>query len=277
MIKVFKYALSSFFLIIFLSVTSCDLTQQEKDPYEGMTAEELFTLASKALNAKQYEQAIELFENLYDIFPYTEFAKQAILQKSIAYSLAKDYDNSRKSAQRFIYLYPVGESAAYAQYLIASSYYDELSSVGADQGVVLKALDSLRELIENYPLSEYTKSAQLKFDLAFNVLAENEMEVGRYYLKRKNYIAAINRFRVVVEDFQTTTQIPEALARLVEAYLSLGLINEAQTAAAILGHNYQSSQFYKDSYDLLKKRGLKPEEKGQSWLGMLYQKIIKNK
>ena len=277
MIKVFKYALSSFFLIIFLSVTSCDLTQQEKDPYEGMTAEELFTLASKTLNAKKYEQAIELFEKLYDIFPYTEFAKQAILQKSIAYSLAKDYDNSRKSAQRFIYLYPVGESAAYAQYLIASSYYDELSSVGADQGVVLKALDSLRELIENYPLSEYTKSAQLKFDLAFNVLAENEMEVGRYYLKRKNYIAAINRFRVVVEDFQTTTQIPEALARLVEAYLSLGLINEAQTAAAILGHNYQSSQFYKDSYDLLKKRGLKPEEKGQSWLGMLYQKIIKNK
>ena len=277
MIKVFKYALSSFFLIIFLSVTSCDLTQQEKDPYEGMTAEELFTLASKTLNAKKYEQAIELFEKLYDIFPYTEFAKQAILQKSIAYSLAKDYDNSRKSAQRFIYLYPVGESAAYAQYLIASSYYDELSSVGADQGVVLKALDSLRELIENYPLSEYTKSAQLKFDLAFNVLAENEMEIGRYYLKKNNYIAAINRFRVVVEDFQTTTQIPEALARLVEAYLSLGLINEAQTAAAILGHNYQSSQFYKDSYDLLKKRGLKPEEKGQSWLGMLYQKIIKNK
>jgi outer membrane protein assembly factor BamD len=277
MIKVFKYALSSFFLIIFLSVTSCDLTQQEKDPYEGMTAEELFTLASKTLNAKKYEQAIELFEKLYDIFPYTEFAKQAILQKSIAYSLAKDYDNSRKSAQRFIYLYPVGESAAYAQYLIASSYYDELSSVGADQGVVLKALDSLRELIENYPLSEYTKSAQLKFDLAFNVLAENEMEIGRYYLKKNNYIAAINRFRVVVEDFQTTTQTPEALARLVEAYLSLGLINEAQTAAAILGHNYQSSQFYKDSYDLLKKRGLKPEEKGQSWLGMLYQKIIKNK
>jgi len=277
MIKVFKYALSSFFLIIFLSVTSCDLTQQEKDPYEGMTAEELFTLASKTLNAKKYEQAIELFEKLYDIFPYTEFAKQAILQKSIAYSLAKDYDNSRKSAQRFIYLYPVEESAAYAQYLIASSYYDELSSVGADQGVVLKALDSLRELIENYPLSEYTKSAQLKFDLAFNVLAENEMEIGRYYLKKNNYIAAINRFRVVVEDFQTTTQTPEALARLVEAYLSLGLINEAQTAAAILGHNYQSSQFYKDSYDLLKKRGLKPEEKGQSWLGMLYQKIIKNK
>jgi len=277
MIKVFKYALSSFFLIIFLSVTSCDLTQQEKDPYEGMTAEELFTLASKTLNAKKYEQAIELFEKLYDIFPYTEFAKQAILQKSIAYSLAKDYDNSRKSAQRFIYLYPVGESAAYAQYLIASSYYDELSSVGADQGVVLKALDSLRELIENYPLSEYTKSAQLKFDLAFNVLAENEMEIGRYYLKKNNYIAAINRFRVVVEDFQTTTQTPEALARLVEAYLSLGLINEAQTAAAILGHNYQSSQFYKDSYDLLKKRGLKPEEKGQSWLGILYQKIIKNK
>ena len=275
MIKFFNNLLTSFLLIIFLSVGSCDLTQEEKNPYEGKTAEELFTLGSKELNDKNYENAIGVFESLYEIFPYTEFAKKAILEKSRAYSLAKDYDNARISAQRFIVLYPVGESAGYAQYLIASSYYDEISSSGADNELVFNALESLRELIENYPTSEYTKSAQLKFDLAFEVLAENEMKIGRYYLKRSNYIASINRFRVVVEDFQTTSQTPEALARLVEAYLSLGLVNEAQTAGAILGHNYQSSQFYDDSYNLLKKRGLKPEEKGQSWLGLLYQKIIK--
>ncbi len=130
-------------------------------------------------------------------------------------------------------------------------------------------------MIEEYPDSEYAKSATLKFDLAFDHLAAKDMEIGRYYLKRGNFTAAINRFRAVVQDFQTTTHTAEALERLVEAYLALGLTDEAQTAGAILGFNYQSSPFYQDAFNLLKKQGLSPEAKGTSWLSQVYRQMIK--
>jgi outer membrane protein assembly factor BamD len=158
---------------------------------------------------------------------------------------------------------------------MALSYYDEIDEVGRDQGLTFQALQSLRVVIEQYPDSEYAKSAMMKFDLAFDHLAGKEMEIGRYYLKRKNYPAAINRFKVVVQDFQTTTHTAEALHRLVEAYLALGFAEEAQTAAAILGYNYQSSPFYDDSFRLLKGQGLAPEAKGTNWLSTIYRQMIK--
>ena len=133
----------------------------------------------------------------------------------------------------------------------------------------------MRDVIETYPDSEYARSAILKFDLAFDQLAAKEMEVGRYYLKRRHYTAAINRFRVVVQDFQTTTHTAEALHRLVESYLALGLTDEAQTAAAILGYNYQSSPFYEDSFRLLKGQGLSPEVKGDGWLRQVYRQMVR--
>ena len=150
-----------------------------------------------------------------------------------------------------------------------------IDEVGRDQGLTFQALQALRVVIEQYPDSEYAKSSILKFDLAFDHLAAKEMEIGRYYLKKKNYTAAINRFRVVVQDFQTTTHTAEALHRLVEAYLALGLTDEAQSAAAILGHNYQSSPFYDDSYKLLKGKGMLPEAKGDNWLASAYRQMIK--
>jgi outer membrane protein assembly factor BamD len=159
--------------------------------------------------------------------------------------------------------------------LWALSYYDQLDEVGRDQGLTFQALQALRVVIETYPDSEYGKSAILKFDLAFDHLAAKEMEIGRYYLKRGNYTAAINRFRVVVQDFQTTTHTAEALHRLVESYLALGLNDEAQTAGAILGFNYQSSPFYEDSFQLLKGRGLEPKAKGNSWLAKAYRQMIR--
>ncbi|MEY3534126.1 MAG: hypothetical protein RI979_2150, partial [Pseudomonadota bacterium] len=182
---------------------------------------------------------------------------------------------ARVAAQRYLDFYPGDEDAAYAQYLMALSYYDEIDEVGRDQGLTFQALQSLRVVIEQYPDSEYAKSAMMKFDLAFDHLAGKEMEIGRYYLKRKNYPAAINRFKVVVQDFQTTTHTAEALHRLVEAYLALGFADEAQTAAAILGYNYQSSPFYEDSFRLLKGQGLAPEAKGSNWLSTIYRQMIK--
>ena len=140
---------------------------------------------------------------------------------------------------------------------------------------MFKALKSLNVLIEKYPESDFVRSAKLKFDLAFDHLAAKEMDVGRYYLKRGHYSAAINRFRVVIEDFQTTSHVPEALHRLVECYLSLGLNEEAQTAAAVLGHNYQSSNYYNDTYNLLGKKGLNPKVQKESWLVKVYRKVIK--
>ena len=158
---------------------------------------------------------------------------------------------------------------------MALSYYDEIDEVGRDQGVTFQALQALRAVIEQYPDSEYARSAKLKFELAFDHLAAKEMEIGRYYLKRGNYTAAINRFRLVVQDFETTSYTPEALHRLTESYLALGLTDEAQTAAAILGYNYQSSPFYDDSFALLKGRGLSPEAKGDSWLRSIYRQVVK--
>ena len=194
-----------------------------------------------------------------------------------AYSFhkAKSYEESRAAAQRYIDFYPADDDAAYAQYLLALSYYDQIDDVGRDQGLTFQALQELRKVIETYPDSQYANSAKLKFDLAFDHLASKEMEVGRYYLRRDHYTAAIKRFRVVVEDFQTTTQTPEALHRLVEAYLSLGLYAEAQTAGAILGHNFQGSEWYQDSYGLLTAKGLYPKEEGDSWLSDIYRQTIK--
>ena len=149
--------------------------------------------------------------------------------------------------------------------------------MGRDQKLTFSALQELRKVIENYPDSPYAKSAKLKFDLAFDHLAAKEMEIGRYYLKREHYAAAINRFHTVVEDFQTTTYTPEALHRLVEAYLSLGLTNEAQTAGAILGHNFRGTRWYEDSYALLRGNGLRPEAKGEGWLRDIYRQTVLGK
>ena len=195
--------------------------------------------------------------------------------QAFAYHQDQDYPNSRSAAQRYIDFFPDEDDAAYAQYLLALSYYDQIDEVGRDQGLTFQALQSLRTVIEQYPNSEYARSSILKFDLAFDHLAGKEMEIGRYYLRRDHYAAAINRFRVVVEEFQTTTHTAEALHRLVEGYLSLGLNTEAQTAGAILGHNYQSTDWYEDSYQLLTGQGLEPKFYKNNWLSAIYRQTIK--
>jgi outer membrane protein assembly factor BamD len=174
---------------------------------------------------------------------------------------AKQYEEARDAAERYIEYYPSDEDSAYAQYIIALSYYDQIEDVGRDQQVTAKALEAFKTLIVNYPNSEYVKAAELKFDLAFDHLAGKEMEVGRYYLKRQQFPAAINRFRIVVEEYQTSSYTAEALHRLVEAYLSMGLVEEAQSAGAILGYNYQATAWYQRTYSLLKNENLSPSSK----------------
>ncbi len=244
-------------------------------PLETYSAEQIFERGEFELNRRQPEEAAFYFAEIERLYPYSEWAKRALIMQAFAYHQDQDYPNSRSAAQRFIDFFPDDDDAVYAQYLLALSYYDQIDEVGRDQGLTFQALQSLRLVIERYPDSEYARSAILKFDLAFDHLAGKEMEIGRYYLRRDHYTAAINRFRVVVEQFQTTTHTAEALHRLVEGYLSLGLNQEAQTAAAILGHNYRSSEWYEDSYKLLTGRGLQPKFYKNNWLGAIYRQTIK--
>jgi outer membrane protein assembly factor BamD len=235
-------------------------------PLETFSAQEIYTRGEFQLEGGQAKEAARLFGEVERLYPYSEWAKRALIMQAFAYHRDKDYDNSRATAQRFIDFYPADDDAAYAQYLLALSYYDQIDKIGRDQGLTFQALQALREVIEKYPDSEYARSSILKFDLAFDHLAAKEMEIGRYYLDQSAYLASINRFKTVVTDYQTTTHVPEALYRLTETYLALGVQSEAQTAAAVLGHNYPGSQWYKDAYALLGGEGLEPHESERSWI-----------
>jgi outer membrane protein assembly factor BamD len=245
--------------------------------YENYTAKQIFERAEYDLAQRNPDLAAKSFAEVERLYPYSEWAKRAVIMQAFAHHQDKEYEDSRAAAQRFIDFYPTDEDAAYAQFLLALSYYDQIDEVGRDQGLTFQALQALRQVIEVYPDSRYASSATLKFDLAFDHLAAKEMEVGRYYLRRDHYAASINRFRVVVEDFQTTSHTAEALHRLVEAYLSLGLTDEAQTAGAILGYNFRSTDWYEDSYKMLTGRGLKLEAAGDNWLKQVYRQMIKGR
>lgn len=255
-------------------LVACGGGEQER-PLDSFSAEELYTRAEFELEQRNPDTAALYFGEVERLYPYSEWAKRALIMQAFSYHRDREYESARGAAQRFLNTYPADEDAAYAQYLLALSYYDQIDDVGRDQGLTFQALQALRDVIEVYPESEYARSAILKFDLAFDHLAAKEMEIGRYYLKREHFVAAINRFRVVVEDFQTTTQTPEALHRLVESYLSLGFTQEAQTAGAILGFNFRSTEWYEASFALLTARGLKPEASGDNWLARVYRQTVR--
>ena len=268
--------------VAFSAILLAGCTAQEREgyargniPLETFSAQQIYERGEYELDRRDGEQAAYYFSEVERLYPYSEWSKRALIMQAYAFHTEKDYENSRSSAQRYIDFYPTDEDAAYAQYLLALSYYDQIEEVGRDQGLTFQALQALRTVIERYPESEYARSSILKFDLAFDHLAGKEMEIGRYYLRDKHFGAAISRFRVVVEDFQTTTHTPEALHRLGEAYLSLGLVQEAQSAGAILGYNYQGSEWYRDSYTLLTNRGLPLEAQGDNWLAQAYRQMVK--
>ena len=212
--------------------------------------EELYNTAAAALDAGRYAEAARGFEDVEREYPYSSWATKAQLMSGYSYYKQLRYDEAVLSLERFIDLHPSDENVAYAWYLKALCYYEQITDVRRDQRMTEMALDSLRQVTTRFPESKYAKDAALKIDLTQDHLAGKEMEIGRYYLFRKKYQAAINRFKRVVDDYQTTTHVPEALHRMTEAYLALGIIDEARKTAAVLGHNFPNSSWYKDSYKL---------------------------
>ena len=265
-------------LICFLTVaiSGCSVLKNEpKIDIDTYSAKEIYDLAEDRLAKKRPQDAAKYFSEIERLYPYSEWAKRGLIMQAFSYHKDQDYENSRSAAQRYIDFFPAAEDAAYAQYILALSYYDQISEVGRDQDVTVRALQELRLLIERYPDSKYAKDSAEKFDMAFSFLAAKEMEVGRYYLQRGYYTSAVNRFRKVVQEFRTTEQTAEALYRLIECYLSLGLRGEAQSAAAILQESYSSTQWHKDSLILLSGEGLLPDAGGQNWLSTIYRQTIK--
>lgn len=264
-------------LACLVAISGCTRPADTSIPLEDLTAEQIYILAEQRLeNDAKPTDAARLFGEVERLYPYSDWSRRALVMQAYAYHTARAYAEARASAQRYLEVFPGEEDAAYAQYLIALSYYDQVDQIGRDQGLTFEALQALRDVIEQYPDSEYARSAMLKFDLAFDHLAGKEMEIGRYYLRQGHYAAAINRFRVVVEQYQTTTHTPEALHRLVECFLSLGLTAEAQTAGAILGHNFAANPFYADTFQLLTQQGLAPQDSGAGgWLSQIYRQVLK--
>ena len=200
-------------------------------------------------------------------------ARKSLLMSAYAFYNASDYDSCIGAATRYVTLHPGSPDAAYAQYLIAASHYDQIPDITRDQGRTEKAIAALEEVVRKYPTSEYAVSAKAKLEAARDQLAGREMNVGRYYMQKRNYTAAINRFKTVVTQYQTTRHVEEALARLTEAYMAIGIVGEAQTAAAVLGHNFPDSRWYKDAYNLVKSGGLEPSENQGSYISRAFKKL----
>jgi outer membrane protein assembly factor BamD len=224
-------------------------------------------------NNHDLKAATKKFDEVDREHPYSEWARKSLLMSAYASYQAGDYDTCIGSASRYVTLHPGSADAAYAQYLIAASNYDQIPDISRDQARTEKAMASLEEVIRKYPTSEYAGEAKKKLEGARDQLAGKEMAIGRYYMQRRDFTGAINRFKTVVTRYQTTRHVEEALARLTEAYMAIGIVSEAQTAAAVLGHNFPDSRWYKDAYNLVKSGGVEPSENQGSWISKAFKKM----
>ncbi len=238
-------------------------------------AEQLYNRADSLLTRGQYKGAASAFENVDREYPYSPFARRSLALAAFAHYKDANYPEAIKAGRRYTTLHSGTKDAALAHHVIAMSYFDQVSDPKRDQSKTKKAINEFNILVRRYPESRYAKEAHERIGISRDILAASEMTVGRYYMREGNYLAAINRFKTVVEKYQTTKHIEEALARLTESYMSLGIRSEAQTAAAILGHNFPNSQWYKDSYALLKTDGLAPREDTDSWLSRTWKNTVK--
>jgi outer membrane protein assembly factor BamD len=252
--------------------SSLDFFKKEEDYVPEEPADKLYNEGLFLLNNKeQYEDAAKKFDDVERQNPYSEWARKALLMSAFAYYQAGKYDDCINSAKRYVTLHPGSADASYAQYLIGASYYDQIMDVQHDQARADRAISALEEVVRKYPDTEYAVSAKKKINLARDQLAGKEMEIGRFYMKKRDFTGAINRFKVVVTQFQTTREVEEALERLTEAYVSLGIMDEAQTAAALLGHNFPESSWYKDAYKLVRSAGGEPLENKDSWMSRAFR------
>jgi outer membrane protein assembly factor BamD len=234
-------------------------------------AEQLYTDANNRINSGDYEGASKKLDQLDRQYPYSSWARKAQVLNVFSQFRGRAFDDAIASAKRFLQLNPASPDAPYVQYLMAESYYAQVLDVSRDQERSERALAAYQELVARYPSSEYVTDSRQKITVLRDQLAGKEMDIGRFYLKKRNYTGAINRFRDVVSKYQTTRHVEEALMRLTEAYFALGIVNEAQTAAAILGHNFPDSPWYKDAYTLLQTNGLEPREDSGSWISKVFR------
>jgi outer membrane protein assembly factor BamD len=237
-------------------------------------ADKLYNEGVYILNEKKdLKAAAKKFEEVDRQHPYSEWARKALLMAAYTYYEAKSYEESISASKRYISLHPGTPDAAYAMYLVGASYFDQIPDVGRDQGRTERAIAALEEVTRKFPATEYAASARRKIEGARDQLAGKEMNIGRYYQDKKNFIGAINRFKIVVTQYQTTRLVEEALMRLTECYMTLGIVPEAQTAAAVLGHNFPESVWYKDAYQMVKNQGFEPQENNGSWISKAFRKI----
>jgi len=238
-------------------------------PADKLYNEGIFMLDQR----RDYADASKKFEEVERQHPYSDWARKSLLMTAYVKYESREFEEAITAARRYVTLHPGSPDAAYAQYLIGSSYYEQIPDVTRDQGRTEKAIAALEEVTRKYPDSEYAESAKQKIQVARDQLAGKEMTVGRYYLERKDFTGAINRFKIVVTQYQTTRHVEEALMRLTEAYMALGIVGEAQTAAAVLGHNFPDSRWYSHSYQLVKSGGLEPSENKSSWISKAFKKL----
>ena len=259
-------------LSLAVALAGCSLFDTDKvvpdEPADKLYNEGLFLLNQK----KDPKEAAKKFEEVDRQHPYSEWARKSLIMSAYAYYEAGAYEESVTAARRYITLHPGSPDAAYAYFLIGSSNFDQIAEVSRDQERTEKAVAALDEVVRKYPSSEYAVAAKRKIEVARDQLAGKEMDIGRWYMQRRDYTGAINRFKVVVTRYQTTRHVEEALLRLTEAYLTLGIVDEAQTSAAVLGHNFPDSRWYKDAYNLVQTKGLQPSENKGSWISRAFKR-----
>jgi len=248
-------------IVASLAAGGCSMLKKKRPTlaYEERPVELLYNAGADRLDRHQWSEAVDYFREVERQHPYSEWSRRAILMTAYAHYQANDYAEAIADADRFISLYPGNASTPYAYYLKAICYFEQIVDVGRDQGSTSEAAAALREVSKRYPKSEYAADARLKIDMVNDQLAGKEMNIGRYYLRAGDPIGAITRFRTVVDKYQTTSHTPEALYRLVEAYLTLGLVGEAKKNGAVLGYNYPGDPWYANAYKLLTNRGYRPE------------------
>ncbi len=247
-----------------LALTACAGDNAQELAYIERPAETIYNEAVERLERRRYAEAILLFDEVERQHPYSEWARRAMMMAAYSAYLSNQYEQAIATAERYIALYPGGRTTAYAYYLIALSHYEQILDVGRDQRVTERALAALQQVERRYPTSDYARDARLKIDMTHDHLAGKEMEIGRWYLRQGHHLAAINRFMKVVEQYQTTSHVPEAMHRMVEAYLSLGVLHEANRIAAVLGYNFPGDPWYEDTYALLIEEGIVSEATGET-------------
>jgi outer membrane protein assembly factor BamD len=266
------------FALVALALAACSMFDKTEPVAPDEPADKLYNEGLYLLNSKKDpKNAAKKFEEVDRQHPYSEWARKALIMSAFAYYQGNAYDDCINTARRYVTLHPGSPDAAYAQFLIGSSYFDQMPEISRDQDRTEKAMQALDEVVRKYPDSEYAVAAKRKIEIARDQLAGKELDIGRQNLNSRNFVGAINRFKVVVTRYQTTRHVEEALFRLTEAYMALGIVEEAQTSAAVLGHNFPDSRWYKDAYALMQERGVEPNENKGHWISQAFTKLASGK